>query len=116
MARKISKKSAKVVKKAAVKRVAAKGAKPRQMAPEAQSGKAAKPVILLSGGNPQIAKGDGDVPVGAYIAAMPGWKQHVGRRLDAIIVRTVPAVRRAIKWNTPCMASKTRVGSSDFIA
>jgi hypothetical protein len=57
--------------------------------------------ILLSGGNPQIAKGDGDVPVQAYIAAMPGWKSDVGRRLDALIVRTVPGVRKAVKWNSP---------------
>lgn len=62
--------------------------------------KAAKPV-LLSGGNPQIAKADGDAPVQAYIAAMPGWKQDVGRRLDALIVRTVPGVRKAVKWNSP---------------
>ena len=61
---------------------------------------AAKPV-LLSGGNPQIAKGDGDAPVQAYIAAMPGWKRDVGRRLDALIVRTVPGVRKAVKWNSP---------------
>jgi hypothetical protein len=61
---------------------------------------AAKP-ILLSGGNPQIAKGDGDAPVQAYIAAMPGWKSDVGRRLDALIVRTVPGVRKAVKWNSP---------------
>jgi len=58
-------------------------------------------VVLLSGGNPQIAKGDGDAPVQAYIAAMPGWKQEVGRRLDAIITRTVPGVAKAVKWNTP---------------
>ncbi len=56
---------------------------------------------LLSGGNPQIAKGDGDGPVQAYIAAMPGWKQEVGRRLDAVITRTVPEVRKAVKWNSP---------------
>ena len=56
---------------------------------------------LLSGGNPQIAKGEGDGPVQAYIAAMPGWKRDVGRRLDAIIVRTVPGVRKAVKWNSP---------------
>lgn len=62
---------------------------------------AAKPVKLLSGGNPQIAKADGDAPVKAYIAAMPGWKGDVGRRLDAIIVRAVPAVRKAVKWNSP---------------
>ncbi|MBI3835719.1 MAG: DUF1801 domain-containing protein [Planctomycetes bacterium] len=58
-------------------------------------------VVLLSGGNPQIAKADGDAPVQAYIAAMPGWKSNVGRRLDAIIVRTVPGVRKAVKWNSP---------------
>ncbi|MEO6338871.1 MAG: DUF1801 domain-containing protein [Caulobacteraceae bacterium] len=56
---------------------------------------------LLSGGNPQIAKGDGDAPVQAYIAAMPGWKSDVGRRLDALIVATVPGVRKAVKWNSP---------------
>ena len=56
---------------------------------------------LLSGGNPQIAKGDGDAPVQAYIAAMPGWKRELGRRLDALIVRTVPGVRKAVKWNSP---------------
>jgi len=60
----------------------------------------AKPV-LLSGGNPQIAKADGDVPVQAYIAAMPGWKSDVGRCLDALIVRTVPEVRKAVRWNSP---------------
>jgi len=57
--------------------------------------------VLLSGGNPQIAKGEGDAPVQAYIAAMPGWKSEVGRRLDAAIVRTVPGVRKAVKWNSP---------------
>lgn len=58
-------------------------------------------VMLLSGGNPQIAKADGDSPVQAYIAAMPGWKRDVGKRLDALIVRNVPDVRKAVKWNTP---------------
>jgi hypothetical protein len=58
-------------------------------------------VKLLSGGNPQIAKGDGDAPVRAYIAAMPGWKRDVGRRLDAIITRNAPGVRKAVKWNSP---------------
>jgi hypothetical protein len=62
--------------------------------------KAAKPV-LLSGGNPQIAKAYGDAPVQAYIAAMPGWKRNVGHRLDAIIVAAVPGVRKAVKWNSP---------------
>jgi len=61
---------------------------------------AAKPA-LLAGGNPQIAKADGDAPVQAYIAAMPGWKSDIGRRLDALIVRTVPGVRKAVKWNSP---------------
>ena len=56
---------------------------------------------LLSGGNPQIAKGEGEAPVQAYIDAMPGWKRDVGRRLDALIVRTVPGVRKAVKWNSP---------------
>jgi hypothetical protein len=83
MAGKSFKKSAKAAKKAA--------AKPG----------AANPVTLLSGGNPQIAKADGDAPVQAYIAAMPGWKGDVGRRLDEIIVRTVPGVHKAVKWNTP---------------
>ena len=64
------------------------------------SKRAAEPV-LLSGGNPQIPKGDGDEPVQAYIAAMPGWKQDVGRRLDALIVAAVPEVCKAVKWNSP---------------
>lgn len=62
--------------------------------------KAAKPK-LLSGGNPQIAKAYGDAPVQAYIAAMPGWKGDIGRRLDALIARTVPGVHKAVKWNSP---------------
>lgn len=57
--------------------------------------------VLLSGGNPQIPKGDGDAPVQAYIAAMPGWKSAVGRRLDALIGRAVPDVHKAVKWNSP---------------
>jgi hypothetical protein len=60
----------------------------------------AKPV-LLAGGNPQIAKAEGDAPVQAYIAAMPGWKREVGRRLDVLITRTVRGVRKAVKWNSP---------------
>jgi hypothetical protein len=76
---------ANVARKASAHRVAAKAAKP----------------VLLAGGNPQIAKGDGDAPVQAYIAAMPGWKREVGRRLDALITRTVPDVRKAVKWNSP---------------
>jgi len=65
---------------------------------QAPGGSEPKPVRLLSGGNPQIAKGDGDAPVQAYIAAMPGWKSEVGRRLDALIARSLPNVRRAVKW------------------
>jgi len=57
--------------------------------------------ILLSGGNPQIAKAEGAAPVSAYIAAMPDWKRDVGRRLDALIERAVPGVRKAVKWNSP---------------
>ena len=82
MASKTSKKSTKVAKKAVAKRA---GAKP----------------VLLAGGNPQIAKADGDAPVQAYITAMPGWKRDVGRRLDDLIVRTVPNVRKAVRWNSP---------------
>jgi hypothetical protein len=62
---------------------------------------AKKKPTLLAGGNPQIAKADGDAPVQAYIAAMPGWKCELGRRLDALVVRTVPGVRKAVKWNSP---------------
>ena len=77
-----SKNSTKVVEKAAVTQA---GTKP----------------VLLSGGNPQIAKADGDAPVQAYIAAMPGWKSELGRRLDALIVREAPNVRKAVRWNSP---------------
>jgi hypothetical protein len=56
---------------------------------------------LLSGGNPQIPKGEGDAPVQAYIAAMPGWKSAAGRRLDKLIEKTVPGVKKAVKWNSP---------------
>jgi hypothetical protein len=72
----------------------------RKAKPKARRRPSAKPA-LLSGGNPQIAKADGDAPVQAYIAAMPGWKSDAGRRLDALIVRTVPVVRKAVKWNSP---------------
>ncbi|MET0678272.1 MAG: DUF1801 domain-containing protein [Bradyrhizobium sp.] len=58
-------------------------------------------VVLLPGGNPRIAKADGDAPVQAYIAALPGWKRDLAKRLDALIVRTVPNVRKAVKWNSP---------------
>ena len=62
--------------------------------------KSGKPT-LLAGGNPRIAKGDGDAPVQAYIATMPGWKRDVGRRLDALVTRNVPDVRKAVRWNSP---------------
>lgn len=71
--------------------------KPRKTTPKQKSGK----VVLLSGGNPQIAMGTGDAPVQAYIAAMPGWKRDAGRRLDALIARAVPGVAKAVKWNSP---------------
>jgi hypothetical protein len=67
----------------------------------AQPRKEAGKPVLLSGGNPQIAKGYGDEPVQAYIAAMPGWKRDIGRRLDALVVRTVPSLAKAVKWNSP---------------
>ena len=96
MANKTSNTLAKAARKAA-KPVAAKAVKPGKTGAGSPSGE----VVLLSGGNPQIAKGYGDAPVQAYIAAMPGWKSDLGRRLDEIIVRTVPGVRKAVKWNTP---------------
>lgn len=68
--------------------------------PDGGSAASARP-RLLSGGNPQIPKGDGDAPVQAYIAAMPGWKRDVGRDLDALIETTVPDVRKAVRWNSP---------------
>lgn len=71
------------------------------MARKAASTPASGEVVLLSGGNPQIAKCYGDAPVQAYIAATPGWKGDVVRRLDALIVRAVPGVRKAVKWNSP---------------
>ena len=76
---------------------------------EKTSAEATKPV-LLSGGNPQIPKGEGDRPVQDYIAAMPGWKSAVGRRLDALVERTVPGVRKAVKWNSPFYGAPDREG------
>jgi hypothetical protein len=98
IAKRTSRKSAE--RKAAAEGVAAKEAKPLKTPPKSRSAKLAKP-LLLAGGNPQIAKAAGDAPVQAYIAAMPGWKRDVGRRLDALIVGTVPGVRKAVKWNSP---------------
>jgi hypothetical protein len=117
MTAKTSKKSAKVAKKVTSKRTT-KAAKPRKAATKPSAGKPKKTAAkktplragasrastkpkLLSGGNPQIPKGYGDEPVQAYIAATPGWKSEVGRRLDALIERTVPGVIKAVKWNSP---------------
>ena len=100
VAARASKKPAKAARKAGASQVAAKAVKPRKTAPKPKVRKVAKPA-LLAGGNPQIAKADGDAPVQAYIAAMPGWKRDVGRRLDALIVRTVPGALKAVKWNSP---------------
>lgn len=86
-------------------KVASRASKPRKAAPQKKSTRKAsakaKPVKLLSGGNPQIAKADGDAPVQAYIAAMPGFKRDIGRWLDKLIMRNVPGVRKAVKWNSP---------------
>jgi len=98
MADKASKSTARTERKAASKTGSApRAAKASGAAPKPEAGE----VTLLSGGNPQIAKGYGDEPVQAYIAAMPGWKSDVGRRLDALIVEAVPGVRKAVKWNSP---------------
>jgi hypothetical protein len=78
----------------------ARATKPRKTAAKTNPSRKQR-VALLSGGNPQIAKADGDAPVQAYIAAMPGWKNELGERLDQLIVRAVPKVRKAVKWNSP---------------
>lgn len=99
MAARTASKPAKRASKSGAGRTAAKAKtpKPRKAAVKAQPG-APK---LLSGGNPQIAKGTGDAPVQAYIAAMPGWKRDLGRRLDALVARAVPGVAKGVKWNSP---------------
>lgn len=74
---------------------------PRSTAPRTQP-------KLLSGGNPQIAKADGDAAVAAYLAAMPGWKRSIGERLDALVVRHVPGVRKAVRWNSPFWGVESR--------
>jgi hypothetical protein len=71
------------------------------MSPARKKSPANQKPVLLAGGNPQIPKGEGDAPVKAYLAAMPGWKRDVGRRLDALVVGTVPGVRKAVKYNSP---------------
>jgi hypothetical protein len=78
-----------------------RASKPRTSAKPIKVRKGEKVALVLSGGNPRIAKADGDAPVQAYIAGMPGWKRDLGKRLDALIVRNVPNVRKAVKWNSP---------------
>jgi hypothetical protein len=95
-----------VSKKATSRKTASKKAAAPKAAAKGRAAKAAGPrssakVTLLSGGNPQIAKADGDAPVQAYIAALPGWKRDVGARLDTLITRAVPGVRKAVRWNSP---------------
>lgn len=97
MTKKTVKTVKKVLKKPAAKTTARQKADPKTDKP-----------VLLSGGNPQIAKGDGDAPVQAYIAAMPGWKQDVGRRLDQLVTRAIPKVRKAVKWNSPFYGMKEK--------
>mgnify|MGYP003578176422 CR=1 FL=1 len=91
----MARKPAKATRKPA-RKAAAKAAGPRKALKPGADG-----VVLLSGGNPQIAKGYGEGPIRAYIAAMPGWKKEVGRKLDAIIAKAVPGVKKAVKWNSP---------------
>lgn len=110
MAKKTIKKPAKVAKKPAAKQAGAKTTKPGKPSPKSP----AQPVKLLSGGNPQIAKAYGDAPVQAYIAAMSGWKQEVGRRLDEIITRTLPDVNKAVKWNSPFYGVEEQVWFLSF--
>lgn len=81
--------------------MAGRKARARAKAPSKTPKHSATAPVLLAGGNPQIAKAEGDAPVQAYIAAMPGWKRDIGRRIDAVIVRAVPGVRKAVKWNSP---------------
>ena len=84
-----------------MKSKAAAGKGNRSAATRSKDSLAASTPVLLAGGNPQIAKADGGIPVRAYIAAMPDWKRDVGHRLDALIERTVPDARKAVKWNSP---------------
>jgi hypothetical protein len=110
MAAKTPKTSSKVAKKSGD----AKQRKAAAASAKSSAGKPAKKVKLLSGGNPQIAKGYGDAPVKAYIAAMPGWKRDLGRRIDEIVVRTVPNVYKAVKWNSPFYGFEAEGGKGDW--
>lgn len=112
MARKAARKPVKIA-------AADAAAAPKKTAAAQQAGATPSKPRLLSGGNPQIPKGDGDAPVQAYIAAMPGWKHEVGRYLDALIVRTVPhpsRVRKAVRWNTPFYGIEGRPEMGWFLA
>lgn len=122
---KIANKAAKkTVTKTAAKTTSKTAAKTPAKSPTKKSMATAKPTAagkratakpkLLSGGNPQISKSEGDAPVQKYIAAMPGWKRDVGRRLDAIISRAVPQVQKAVKWNTPFYGIKGQGWMLDF--
>jgi hypothetical protein len=107
MPAKVKSKAAKRPSRAVKRNVTATKSKPaaaktkRSIATKDKGRSAAGKPVLLAGDNPQIAKADGDAPVQAYIAAIPGWKQDVARRFDALVVRTVPGVRKAVKWNSP---------------
>jgi hypothetical protein len=87
---------------------AKKSRKPKHAARATAPRKSRAKVVLLTGGNPQVAKAEGDAPVQAYIAAMPGWKRDLGQRLDALITRHVPDVRKAVKWNSPMYGMENR--------
>jgi hypothetical protein len=115
VAKRSPKKSTKVAKKAAAKRVPPNTSKPHSTASKSQSRKASQPA-LLAGGNPQIAKADGDAPVQAYIAAMPSWKRDVGRASTRSSCAPFPACARQSNGTRPSMASRARAGSSAFIA
>ena len=93
--------------KAAAKKAPAKKAATKKTA--AKKAAASKP-RLLAGGNPQIPKGDGNAPVQAYLAAIPGWKQPIAKRLDRLITRAAPGVRKAVKWNSPFYGAKDQEG------
>ena len=100
----VTRKTKSAPKSATTKSATSKSSKAKPRASKAKPSKLRKNengVVLLSGGNPQIAKGDGEAPVRAYIAAMPGWQRALGKRVDALVVRSVPNVRKAVKWNSP---------------
>jgi hypothetical protein len=103
-------------KPAAPKPVRKPAPKPTRSTAKEAGTKPAKTPRLLAGDNPQIAKGDGDAPVQAYIAAIPGWKQEVARRLDALIATTVPGVRKAVKWNSPFYGAGTSKEDGWFLS